>query len=173
LLLLGTHYRGSLNFTFDGLAKATSEVQRLDDMAARLEREPAGGTGHNDAFDTRIGEHVAEFKRALAADLNISSALGAVFGTVREAHQQMDKGELPDGSREKLAAAMTVFHSVLDLRAETDAGLDATIEALIQQRNEARKAKNFDESDRIRDELLAQGILLEDTPQGTVWKRKL
>jgi len=173
LLLLGTYYRGPLNFTFEALAKATSEVQRLDDMAARVEREPAAGAGHNDAFDTRIGEQVAEFKRALAADLNVSSALGAVFGTVREVHQAMDKGELPAGSRRKLAAAMAVFHSVLDLRSETDAGLHEGVEALIEQRNEARKAKNFAESDRIRDELVAQGILLEDTPRGTVWKRKL
>jgi cysteinyl-tRNA synthetase len=173
LLLLGTYYRGPLNFTFDGLAKATSEVQRLDDMEARLEREPAGAAGHNEAFDARIDEHVTEFKRALAADLNVSSALAAVFAGVRETHQAMDKGELPQGSREKLAQAMDVFHSVLDLRSETDAGLDEDVEALIEKRNEARKAKNFAESDRIRDELLARGILLEDTSQGTVWKRKL
>jgi cysteinyl-tRNA synthetase len=173
LLLLGTYYRGALNFTFEGLAKATSEVQRLDDMAARLEREPAGAAGHNETFDTRIDGHATEFKRALAADLNVSSALGAVFATVRETHQAMDKGELPQGSREKLAQVMAVFHSVLDLRSETDAGLDEDVEALIEKRNEARKERNFEESDRIRDELVARGILLEDTPKGTIWKRKL
>ncbi|NIM01599.1 MAG: cysteine--tRNA ligase [Acidobacteria bacterium] len=173
LLLLGTYYRGPLNFTFEGLAKATSEVQRLDDMVVRLEREPAGADGNDEDFDSRVAARVDEFKQALANDLNISSALGAVFGTVREVHQALDKGELPSGSRETLAGAMDVFHSVLDLAADTDAGLDAEIEALIEQRNEARKARNFAESDRIRDELTARGILLEDTPQGTVWKRKL
>ena len=92
---------------------------------------------------------------------------------MREVHQALDKGELPSGSRAELARAMEVFHSVLDLAAESDAGLDEEVEALIEQRNEARRTKNFDESDRIRDELVSQGILLEDTPRGTVWKRKL
>jgi len=173
LLLLSTYYRSPLNFTFEALTQATSEVGRLDDMASRLEREPATGTGHNEAFDAHVKREIAEFKRALAADLNISSALGAVFRLVRETHQAIDRGELPQGSRECLADAMALFHSVLALEPEADAGLDEEIEALIEQRNNARKTKNFAESDRIRDELVARGILLEDTPQGTVWKRKL
>jgi cysteinyl-tRNA synthetase len=173
LLLLGTYYRSPLNFTFDALAKATSEVGRLDDMAARLEREPANAEGYDDAFDARLDAEVEEFKRALGSDLNISSAIGAVFRTVRETHQALDRGELPAGSREKLAETMAVFHSVLDLAPAEGGEVDDEIDALIVRRNEARKNKDFAESDRIRDELASRGILLEDTPQGTAWKRKL
>ena len=173
LLLLGTHYRSPLNFTFEALAKATSEVQRLEDMAARLDREPAREEGNDELFDARIDEELAEFKRALAADLNVSTAFSAVFRSVREAHQALNRGELPADSRARLATAMGVFHSVLDLAPGEDAGLDLEVETLIARRNDARKAKDFTASDRIRDELAARGILLEDTPQGTVWKRKL
>jgi cysteinyl-tRNA synthetase len=173
LLLLSTHYRTPLNFTFDGMSHSTSQIQRLDDLQARLGREPAG-EGVDDAFDRKVDDECAAFADGLAQDLNVSTALGAVFRLVREAHAAMDRGELPDGSRSKLRQGLDQFDRVLGVfaggaRGDGDAGIDS----LILQREECRKTRDFAEADRIRDELLDRGILLEDTPQGTVWKRKL
>jgi len=172
LLLLSTHYRSPLNFTFAALSQATAEIRRLDDLASRLDREPAA-SGANENFDAAVAEASGRFAEALADDLNVSSALGALFQMVREAHIAMDKDELPSGSRDKLRAALARFDEVLGIMERPEAVLDDEVEELIRKRVQARKEKNFAEADNIRDKLDELGIILEDTPQGTVWKRKL
>ncbi len=172
LLLLATHYRSSLNFTIPAVQQATAELQRLDDLAGRLDRhrpEP----GRNEAFDGLVKQAVDEFAASLGDDLNISGAIGAHFRLVRETNVALDKGELPAGSRAVLDAAFAGFDQVLGILERPDVALDDEVEQLIERRNEARKSRDFAESDRIRDELAAKGIVLEDTPGGTIWKRKL
>jgi cysteinyl-tRNA synthetase len=172
LLLLSTHYRTPLNFTFSALEQATGEVQRLDDLAARLDREPEEA-GRNAEFDARLAELKDEFRDSLADDLNISGALGALFRLVRETHVALDKRELPGDSRGELREALGWFDSALGILERPSVEADEEIDDLVRRRDEARASKDFAEADRIRDELAAKGIQLEDTPQGTVWKRKL
>jgi cysteinyl-tRNA synthetase len=172
LLLLATHYRSPLNFTDSALAQATSEIGRLDDLAARLDREPAA-EGNNETFDASIGGAAGRFGDALGDDLNISGALGVLFQTVREAHVAMDKNELPSGSRARLRELLARIDEVLGVMERTEVVLDDQVEELISKREQARKEKDFAQADAIRDELVELGIILEDTPQGTVWKRKL
>ena len=173
LLLLATHYRSPLNFTFAGLTQSTCELQRLDDLMARMERENGQGEGHNEAFDSRVDEETAEFQRGLGDDLNISGALGALFRLVRETHVALDKRELPQGSREALRAALQRMDGVLGLLERPTLVLDEQVEELIRRRTAARDSKDFAEADRIREQLAQRGILLEDTPEGPIWKRRL
>jgi cysteinyl-tRNA synthetase len=91
---------------------------------------------------------------------------------IREANTAADKGELAPYDARELRAALDRADLVLDVVRRDKVVLDADIEAMIQARIDARKRKDFKESDRLRDELLAMGIVLEDTPQGVRWRRK-
>jgi cysteinyl-tRNA synthetase len=171
LLLLSTHYRSPLNFTFKALGQAVAELERLDDFLDRLKREELP-EGRNDRFEARIRTEVDNFRDDLADDLNISGALGAVFRLVREANSRLDAAELPAGSCTVLREAMELFDTVLAVMENAEPDLEEAVGALIKRRTEAREARDWAEADRIRDELTGMGIVLEDTPQGVRWKRR-
>jgi cysteinyl-tRNA synthetase len=122
---------------------------------------------------------LAGFGAALADDLNASEALAALFGFVREVNVAIDGGALGEGDRERVRAALAEVDTVLgvlDANAWRDAATDdreaAEIDQMVAARDTARAARDFATSDRLRDELAARGIVLEDTPHGTRWKRR-
>jgi cysteinyl-tRNA synthetase len=171
-MLLSVHYRKPLNFTLEGLSQAAAALGRLDDLALRLEATAPHPAVDGGELSARAAEVLQGMLDALDADLNTAGALGHLFDLVRETHTAIDAGKLgkrdPPSAREALGA----FERIFGIRPGQRADLNAEIEALIRKRVEARARKDFAAADRIRDDLLGRGIILEDTPQGVRWKRK-
>lgn len=170
-LLISTHYRMQLNFTFDGLDAAKEAVKRYNDFLDNL-GDVSSDTGGGEA-DGIVDKAKADFEAALDDDLNMSEALGVVFNFIRDINRLKAEGKLSKAEAERVSDAMTGFDSVLGLRKGDEASLEEEVEGLIQARIDARKNKDWAEADRIRDDLKARGIILEDTPTGTKWKRDL
>ena len=175
-LYLGTHYRKQLRFSWSAMAQAEEALKRIMDFLARLDTLPVGGARPETA--KRIEDASTAFAAHIAADLNTAGALGVVFDFVRALNSAIDAGELRAGDGAAVRDAFARFDRVLGVlslrRAEGELPPDeiAEIERFINDRRAARSARNFAEADRIRRDLESRGILLEDTPAGTRWKRK-
>jgi cysteinyl-tRNA synthetase len=173
-LLASVPYRNKLNFTFEGLKAATTAIDRLRSFQLRLDSEkfPAG---ENAALDRRSTDALERFESALDDDLNTAEALAAIFEYIRETNSAMDAGEFKAGTLTKARALFERFDSIFDvLKPSVEEGgiTEAEVEALIDERNQARKSRNFKRADEIRGELLERGVILEDTKEGVRWKRK-
>ncbi|HWF85480.1 MAG TPA: DALR domain-containing protein, partial [Vicinamibacterales bacterium] len=175
-LLLSAHYRKQLNFTWESLAGAEGALTRMTDALSRLETVERAGS-HPDILQ-RVDTARAAFAAALRDDLNTAAALGAIFVVVQALNSAIDAGEVGTGDVPQIKAAFVEFDQVLGVlslrRAEDEQPPVpiADIEQLIDDRHAARRRRDFALADRIRDELAGRGVLLEDNPAGTRWKRK-
>jgi cysteinyl-tRNA synthetase len=171
-VLLSAHYRDPLNFTIDGLAGARSSLQRIDEFLLKMYdtagwRQPALPTTSASPIPpvgrgALTAPFASQFDAAMDDDLNISGALGVLFEFIREANKRTIALDQAAG----ILATWEKIDQVLGFGLPTRTEVPAEVQALVEERQSARKAKNFKRSDEIRDQLKAAGWTIEDTPAG-------
>jgi cysteinyl-tRNA synthetase len=171
-LLLSTHYRQQFNFTFDGLNAAKGAVERLKNFIRRLQDVEGKNSEGEAAMRMQLVKQC--FSEAMNDDLNISIALAALFDFVREINNLLDRGLMSKNEALEVREVMLQFNTVLGVfdQVEDKEPLSSDIEALVQKREAARKAKNWKEADMIRIQLRELGIVIEDTAQGIRWYKE-
>jgi cysteinyl-tRNA synthetase len=175
-LLLSSHYRKQLNFTWAGMEQAEESLRRIVDCLARL--EDVSSTDGSPAVEASIDTARAAFTAALLDDLNTAAGLAAIFDLVRDLNAAIDSKTISRENADAARRAIDEFDCVLGvvtLRRAEDAQPPVPIdeiERLIEERAAARARRDFAAADGIRNALAERGILLEDNPGGTRWKRK-
>ena len=172
-LLLSVPTRKQLNFTFEGLQGAESTVERLRSFRQRITETQIYDFGVNSVLAERVEASMREFTEAMDDDFNTATALASIHNLVRDVNTRMQTSGLLEMDKELLLETIRKFDSVLGIFGSTDTeSLDSEIEALVEERQEARRNRDFARSDEIRDLLAEKGIILEDTKDGVRWKRK-
>jgi cysteinyl-tRNA synthetase len=169
-LLLTTHYRKLLNFTFDGLERARQSLNRITRFRLALQ-ERSRAEGGSDSFRRMIESTEREFCESMDDDFNISGAIGVLFDFIHQVNLRAD--ELKRLDVESIFTFLSRLNSVLGVWKEEPAAiLDQEIAEKIARREEARRNRDFPLADKIRAELKENGILLMDTPEGVKWRRE-
>jgi cysteinyl-tRNA synthetase len=199
-LLLSVPYRHQMNFTFEGLAGATNAIERLRTFHERMLRGGFAAGVVDAAVTAATAKAASEFTAALANDLNTAEASAAISEMVRAANSAADAGTLGEENAAEVLRVLMLFDEVFAVLEDRDEELtraalkwaeaegrigeaapelvlklalsDAEIEALVEERSEAKRARNFARADAIRVELAAKGVAIEDSKDGARWKRK-
>ncbi|MCK9408643.1 MAG: cysteine--tRNA ligase [Bacteroidetes bacterium] len=176
--ILQSHYRSTLDYSEQAVESASKGLEKLRNTISRLRGEIDKHRSGAIDFKDKLKDYKKRFFEAMNDDFNAPAAIGVLFELVRETNELLSDGQ--NASHEFLVTLNEFFTSVaetvLGIRliapGSTSAGLEPQlVELLIASRNEARKAKQFALSDKIRDDLKAMGIVLEDTKEGTTWKK--
>jgi len=171
-LLLSTQYRKMLNFSFKTLDQAESSLERIKDFFYEIKTR-SFGSGENRRVKEIIHKTEKKFVDSLSDDLNISMALTAVFELIKDVNKLITENQVYKRDSELIQSAFRRWDKVLGvLHGKEEEELEDSIKNKIDLREKARKEKNYELADKIRDELLEQGIILEDTKDGVRWKKK-
>lgn len=171
-VLLSTHYRQKLNFTWQRLDEAESTIERLRNIVLHLEQVSREGDG---SIDDLLSETDQEFERCLDDDLNIAGALGAVFSLVKELNTLVTGEQITRSMARNALQHLHRYDEILDVLepSEEREEIPSEIHRLVEQRQEAREQGDFDRADALRDQIQDQGFYVEDTPDGSLVKRQV
>jgi cysteinyl-tRNA synthetase len=175
-LLLSSHYRKQLNFTWSGMEQAEESLRRVVDFLVRL--QGVKGDSKSPEVEAAVTKAREAFKAALESDLNTAAGLAAIFDLVKSGNAAIDAGKMSASDAGLVRSAIDDLDRVLGVislrRAEDERPPMpiAEIERMIEERKAAKQRRDFAEADRIRKSLADQGVLLEDGPSGTRWKKK-
>lgn len=173
--MLSVHYRNPINFTEELLQSAQNSFDRIKTAYQNLEHRKEMSmdlVDHNDEWIGKVNELKEKFEQEMDDDFNTANAISVLFDLSKEANVYLQLEQTSTNVIEKFQETIAVLLNVLGIHINQDQELlDEDIENLIEERNQARKDRNFSRADEIRDLLKAKGIILEDTPQGVRWKR--
>ena len=165
LFLISSRYRDRMDLTESSLEQARAQGERLAELISRLR------TVEGDMEGDPSTQFLREFEEAMDDDLNTPAAIAALFSFSKKVNSMIDAKSLGGAGAESALRALARVNSVLGIMDFEEEGLPPELARLVMERDEARKRRDFAESDRLRKELLAEGIVVEDTPTGTRWKR--
>lgn len=174
--MLSAHYRSPLNFSQEIMESSKNALERIVTAVTNLKHlsesaQAASSTEDEQALLKEMGVYRQKFEEAMDDDLNTADAVSAIFELVKFANTNVGENsskEFVEKVKEEIVSLADILGLLVDKKEES---LDAEIEKMIAERQAARKARDFKRADEIRDQLLAQGIILEDTREGVKWKR--
>ena len=167
--LISTHYRSKLNFTFEKVKAAQKCINKLRELKRRLKKID---NEEDEVLNSETETMLSKFSEKLGDDLNISGALGELFIWVNYLFAELDNDKLDCCSAKGALSALRKIDSVLGVIDCANLEVDDIIHELIKDREKARSDKNWEKADEVRKQLDELGIVLDDTPEGTIWKRK-
>lgn len=171
-MLLHTHYRSQLNFTMEELEAVRHSLVRLSDFIRRL--QTVDGKQESDEYKAVLNKAKKHFETALADDLNISSALAALFDLIREVHSLIDAEKVGEEGAKEVLDLLKSFNQVLGvMEFEKEETIPPKIQEIYDKRLQARADKNWALADELRDEIAKLGWVIEDSPKGSFLKKSL
>ncbi|MEI3607907.1 cysteine--tRNA ligase [Pseudogracilibacillus sp. SE30717A] len=172
--MLSVHYRNPINFTDNLLLSAKNSLERITTAYTNLEHRKnvsAGLGNHKDNWLSKIRQHREAFEKAMDDDFNTANAITVLFDLTRDANLYLEENQTENEIIQAFQDEIKTLLSVLGIKLEKEELLDEEIDALIAERNKARKERNYGRADEIRDLLKEKNIILEDTNQGVRWRR--